>query len=125
MEKYFRDYNEHNSMGIMADLKLGLWDVRILGSNPGSTTFYISDCQQIIYLYQIKSPHLQNNYVTSIHHVCFICLFVISLKCQLYENRNHVFFKIEFPVPRTGLGHAVDASYLVFKCINGNTLYFY
>lgn len=42
VEKNFRDYNEHNSMGIMASLKLGLWDVRILDSNPGFT-FYLSN----------------------------------------------------------------------------------
>lgn len=48
----------------------------------------------------------------------------VSLNCQLRENRNLVYLvQIEFPVPRTVLGHAVDV--YILKMYNGNTLYFF
>ena len=33
------DYNEHNTMGMMTGLKLGLWGTIILDLSPGFTTF--------------------------------------------------------------------------------------
>ena len=55
MAKSFIDYNEHNSMGRMAGLKLwntkdGFWNTIILDSNPGSSTFQLYDLEKIMCL---------------------------------------------------------------------------
>lgn len=34
-----RDYDKHNSLGMMAGLKFGLWNTIIMDPKPGPTTF--------------------------------------------------------------------------------------